>query len=379
MTILHIHDRVGRYGGGEVYLSQLREGIQRLGHRSPVLYLTETGTERDLGADAFCAPKPHGLLSGLRMRRWLGPLLEQLKPDVVHCHCLFSPAGMAWLCARVPTLLTLHSLHLLPRTTGSEPMTVLGLYERFLRRLMRPVLRRLTGWIAPSEAFAGEILGEGFEGVSVVPHFTDKRPSAQARGPERGRILFVGRLSAEKGIEALLDTLALLHARSWHAVIVGEGPMEAYAKARVERESFGERVTFVGWCAGTALDREYERASLVVVPSTVMEAFGLVGIEALAFGKPVAAFDAGGVREWLEEGRTGYVVRQGDCAALAARIDALLEDPDSARDMGEAGRRLVEARFRLESHLGHLFLRYEEAVRRRIPGRLPAESYACRH
>ncbi|MFO0730632.1 MAG: glycosyltransferase [Nitrospiraceae bacterium] len=124
-------------------------------------------------------------------------------------------------------------------------------------------------------------------------------------------MLFVGRLSAEKGIEVFLDALPLLRAQSWRAVVIGEGPLEAPAKQRVVQEGLADRVRFAGWLSGADLDREYERAAVLAVPSTVKEAFGLVGIEAMAFGKPVVAFDAGGIREWLQDGKTGYLVRQG--------------------------------------------------------------------
>jgi len=378
VTILHIHDRAGRYGGGEVYLAQLRAGLRLQGHQCPVLYLTPTGSECDPGEEMWCERKPHGLFSGFGMRRWLEPLLETIKPDVVHCHCLFSPVSLAWLCKRVPTVFTLHSLHLLPRRSGCEPMTALGQYERLLRRVMRPALRRLASWIAPSEAFAEEIRGEGYQRVTVVPHFTDKRPSSRDDRTEGETILFVGRLSAEKGIEVFLDALPLLRAQSWRAVVIGEGPLEAPAKQRVVQEGLADRVRFAGWLSGADLDREYERAAVLAVPSTVKEAFGLVGIEAMAFGKPVVAFDAGGIREWLQDGKTGYLVRQGDPSDLATRIDEVLQHPERARAMGEAGQRLVEERFRVAPHIHSLLRVYEKAARNGSMGAVP-EAYAYRN
>ncbi|MGB4066604.1 MAG: glycosyltransferase family 4 protein [Nitrospira sp.] len=379
MTILHIHDRVGCYGGGEVYLAQLREGLRQRGHRSPVLYLTQEGSKHSGDNEAYYVSKPHGLFSGLRTLRWFPSLLDRLNPDVVHCHCLFSPIVMAWLFGQVPTLFTLHSLHMLPRKYGKELMTIVGLYERALRRLMRPTLRKLSGWIAPSQAFAEEIRNEGYERVSIIPHFTEKRPSSSPAISKPGTILFVGRLSAEKGVEALLNILVLLQGRTWNAVIAGEGPMDSYARNRIAREGLSSRVEFTGWLDGSALDRAYERAAVVVIPSVVKEAFCLVGIEAMAFGKPVVAFDAGGIREWLDNGRTGYLVAQGDCPSFAERIVMLLDNPDRACAMGKSAQQLVETRFRLEPHLQLMLGLYEKTTCHLLGGGISGSSYAYRN
>lgn len=379
MTILHIHDRVGRYGGGEVYLAQLREGLRQRGHHTPVLYLTQEGTETNLGSDEHCARKPHGLLSGMRMKQWLGPLLDRIKPDAVHCHTLFSPFGMAWLCRRVPMVFTLHSLHMLPRKAWREPMTVIGLYDRLLRQLMRPALKGLALWIAPSEAFAREIRNEGYRNVAVIPHFTGKRPT-QAIGRVGSRtILFVGRLSAEKGIEEFIESLTYLLDQPWHAVIVGDGPLQNRVRNLIQKQGIASRVRLTGWLSGTDLDQQYRDAQVVVVPSVVMEAFSLVGIEAMAFGKPVVAFDAGGVREWLRDGRTGYLVEQGNCRGLAERIRALIENPSRAKMMGEEGKQVVEECFRIDSHLERVTQVYEEVIHRCRNGALSMGAYAYRN
>ncbi|MFO0768801.1 MAG: glycosyltransferase [Nitrospiraceae bacterium] len=106
------------------------------------------------------ASEPHGLFGGFGMRRWLEPLLETIKPDVVHYHCLFSPVSLAWLCKRVPTVFTLHSLHLLLGEADAEAHDGSGAVRRLLQRVMRPALRQLASWIA-GEARGGNS-GEGY-------------------------------------------------------------------------------------------------------------------------------------------------------------------------------------------------------------------------
>ena len=125
---------------------------------------------------------------------------------------------------------------------------------------------------------------------------------------------------------------------------------------------------FAGWLDKTGLDQLYRSATVVVGPSMVLEAFGLVGIEAMAYLKPIVAFDAGGVREWLSNGETGFLVEEGNIDGMAKRIDTLLESPRLARKMGMEGRRRVDAEFRRKIHLERLTAVYEEAIHDRVGG-----------
>ena len=110
---------------------------------------------------------------------------------------------------------------------------------------------------------------------------------------------------------------------------------------------------------------------MVVVPSLWPEPFGLVGIEALAAGRPVVASATGGIEDWLDDGVSGVCVKPGDARELARALDALLADPDRRRAMGEAGKLAVQSRFSPESHVLALLDAYARA---RATWRLPATS-----
>ncbi|MDO8681289.1 MAG: glycosyltransferase family 4 protein, partial [Acidobacteriota bacterium] len=95
--------------------------------------------------------------------------------------------------------------------------------------------------------------------------------------------------------------------------------------------------------------------------SLIAEGFGLTGIEALAHGKPVAGFPAGGASEWLRHGETGIAAAEGDAPALAQALRTLLCDPALASRLGENGRRLVHARFAAEPCIADLCAVYARA------------------
>src|SRR6185295_5739782 len=94
--------------------------------------------------------------------------------------------------------------------------------------------------------------------------------------------------------------------------------------------------------------------SVAVVSSVWPEPFGAVGLEAMRFGLPVVAFDAGGISEWLVNGHNGFLVPWMDRAAFAARVEELLGDKALARQMGERGRQLVAEQYEFSKYINGL-------------------------
>jgi glycosyltransferase involved in cell wall biosynthesis len=102
----------------------------------------------------------------------------------------------------------------------------------------------------------------------------------------------------------------------------------------------------------------YQRADVVVHPSTYPEPLGLAALEAMCAGRPVVTTRLGGLAEAVQDGRTGYVVTPGDITVLVRRVAALLRDPALARRMGDAGRRRVLAGFTLDAYLTEMLAEY---------------------
>ncbi|MBW8295258.1 glycosyltransferase family 4 protein [Sphingopyxis sp.] len=178
-----------------------------------------------------------------------------------------------------------------------------------------------------------------------------------AAGP--ARLLFVGRLSPEKGLFGLLDALAALAASGleFELTIVGDGPLHASIRARVSKLNLGERIRFSGGLPEAATLAEIARSDILVLPS-LMEGLPVVLIEALALGRPVVASRVAGVPELIDEGQSGYMFAPSDWCDLAAVLQRLLAARGDWAAMGEAGRQRVVAEF-LSDHaaarLAHLF------------------------
>ncbi len=226
------------------------------------------------------------------------------------------------------------------------------------------ITRQVDKVIAPSEYIKKEALLNGVpeDKVEVIPHFTMKNIEGRRREPLEGAVLFIGRADALKGIGEFIKALSLLESE-WSAVIVASGEREKIAEYREMAGVLGiaERVEFVGGVDYASLDEYYQKASVVAFPSMSTESFGLVGIEAMSFGRPVVAFDSGGPAEWLKDGETGFLLRRGDVRALASSISRLLTDMALARTMGERAFQEVRA-FRSGPHIKRLITLYEAAV-----------------
>ena len=165
-------------------------------------------------------------------------------------------------------------------------------------------------------------------------------PPAQGSG---NTVLFVGRLSPEKGLFTLLHAFARIKAVNSAArlCVVGDGPLKAGLKELSESLQLQDRVQFQGWIPYEQLPELYESADVVVVPS-LHESYGRVIVEAMSFGRPVVATDTQGARELVQDGRTGRIVPVRDVAALAEAISELLGHPQLATEMGQAARAYVQ-------------------------------------
>ncbi len=199
---------------------------------------------------------------------------------------------------------------------------------------------------------------------------------------DRDNILFVGRISPEKGVHVLIDAFQRI-ARDWpRAVlkIVGpeavtpmqfleppvvaslaevyrEGSYLSFLRRRIQPE-FHDRILFTGGLGQTELTPHYQSARFLVNPS-FSEAFGMSLVEAMMHGKPVIATEVGGMREIVVRGGTGILVGAGDAGVLARSIAELLANPELRNQMGAKGRERAVQYFSWDSIASRLSSIYE--------------------
>jgi glycosyltransferase involved in cell wall biosynthesis len=206
-------------------------------------------------------------------------------------------------------------------------------------------------------------------------------------------VLFVGRLSPEKGVHVLIEAFGrVAETHDARLSIVGpndlapkhfvdpfrqdplfadiEGyygqPARYLAELKAAAVRRGDRVRFVGPLPNSEITDRQASAALFCFVSLWHEPFGIPLIEAMAAGLPVIATRAGAFPEIVEDGITGLLVERGDVAGLAAALDRLLGDPELRRRMGGAGRQRVRERFLWDHAVARLEQLYSAAVARPI-------------
>jgi glycosyltransferase involved in cell wall biosynthesis len=271
--------------------------------------------------------------SAVRARR-------SFEPDVVHAHWWF-PGGLVgtWVSglSGIPLVTTLHGTDVrLARATAMA------------RPLFRHVLQQSSAVTAVSRWLARETetLVSGVRAsVAPMPVATELFSPGGERDPNR--LLFVGRLTAQKGIESLVEALARMRHQA-SLDVVGDGPLASTLSERARALGVADRIHWLGQLPQPRLADLYRRAAALVVPSTE-EGLGLVAVEAQLCETPVVGYESGGLTDTVQNDRTGLLVPPGDLGALAAALDSLLDRPDRGAELGRAGRMVALAGFAPES------------------------------
>jgi glycosyltransferase involved in cell wall biosynthesis len=136
--------------------------------------------------------------------------------------------------------------------------------------------------------------------------------------------------------------------------IIGDGSARSALEEHARRLGLADRVHFHGWISRDHLAWHYRETRLTVVPSRWPEPFGMVGLEAMVFARPVVAFAVGGIPDWLAHERTGFAVPEQDVAAFARALERLLQNHALAETMGLAGRERAQTEFAFDKGLDRL-------------------------
>jgi glycosyltransferase involved in cell wall biosynthesis len=290
-----------------------------------------------------------GLVGNLRRRPWLAPLLAvsmilavrraTRRCDLVHAHWL--AAGAICVLARRRFVLTLHGSGTAGRFADLE-------LARRHPRLFGFVVRRAEVVIGVSEALAEAARRCGAREVRTIPNGVDL-PASTGAEAEPAEVLYVGRLSPEKGIAELVAATEGLN-----LVVAGDGLLRRLVPDAL------------GFVPHEELGALYDRAAVVVCPS-YREGLPLCVLEAMAHGKPVVASAVGGIPELVEDGVTGFLVEPGDVAGLRAAIERLLADPLLRRRLGRAGRERVAERCSWERVTAATVAAYEGRAQTTMP------------
>ncbi len=232
---------------------------------------------------------------------------------------------------RVPVVLYLH-------TTGYRDLASHG---PLLRQLLQRVYRGAAEVVTLGSSLVADVAQfVPADQITIIPNSTLRGPVAPRPDDGRFRALFLSNLMPEKGVEACIRVAARLLAErpegDWHFDIAGAGSAERIDElaAMIRDAGLDDRVTLHGAVRGEGKWRLLSEADVLVFPSTYrLEAQPLTIVEAMSVGLPVVAYDNGGIRDMVADGRSGVLVPAGDEQALAAAVLRMLGDgPGTMRD-----------------------------------------------
>jgi glycogen synthase len=369
------------YGGAGVVVDQLSRALARrmavevrcFGARGP-----EAGGERlvvrgyepwerlraDRDGPRF-APALETLSVALAMAR------DAVDADVVHAHTWYADMAGLWIRTlyRIPLIVTLHSLEPL-RPWKADQLGSGYLLSTWIEKTAVEAADRV---VAVSAGMRDDILRHFAVDPArvVVIHNgidperfrrTAARDALAALGVREPYVLFVGRITDQKGIFHLLEAAPRLPA-GVQLVLCASAPDTPEIEARLRRAV--PQHPNVHWIDRMVPVEQvvqlYSHAAVFVCPS-VYEPFGLINLEAMACETAVVASAVGGILEVVEDGKTGLLVPPARPDELAAAIRRLLDDPALARAMGQAGRRRVEEKFSWASVAERTEQVYREAI-----------------
>ena len=365
------------YGGAGIHVQYLAAALAEL----TMVQVRRFGPGNVSGAIAARGfVPPASLLAGAepRLARVLGPLATCLmmnappiETDVVHCHTWYTMfAGfLARMLYAKPLVATVHSLE--PLRPWKEEQ--LGRGYMLSAWLERTGLCAADLVIAVSSEMRADILRTypvDPKRVRVIHNGIDINKFHRVPGQEalkRRRIaepyiLFVGRVSRQKGLDILLEAAAKLPPGLQVVVCAGAADTPELAE---ELRDKARGLSNVCWLEEMVpledLVQLYSHAAVFVCPS-VYEPFGLINLEAMACARPVVASAVGGIQEVVVDGETGLLAPPGDVEALVQAVGSLLADPDRAERMGIAGRKRVEEKFTWEAVAGETVKAYQDIM-----------------
>jgi glycosyltransferase involved in cell wall biosynthesis len=310
----------------------------------------------------------------LRQLRRFREFLKQNQISMVHTHDFYSNIfGMAAAqISGVPARLASR------RETGGMRTPAQKKAERWSFRLAH-------GIVANAEAVRAQLVTEGvpsdkitvlYNGLDLdrlAPRSTSLSEALSLVGvppalspPLRKLVTLVANLRHDvKDYPMFLRAAGRIHAAIPEAafLMAGEGMLIEPMRALAAELGIAESAFFLGRCENVP---DLLRISDVCVLSSSAEGFSNAILEYMAAGKPVVATDVGGAREAIVEGETGYLVPSGDDSAMANQISSLLRNPEQAKAMGEAGRRVVAEKFSTTAQLQKVEELYARLLSQRI-------------
>lgn len=359
-TILYIGKYNGIIGGIERYMQQSAALLMRNGFAVHYRYIEEGGKDPETFAAAFAGIKLFSSADELLQRadlvilhniidvKYLKNLPENKTFFFAHDHNIYcqrhhyyTPIG------RINCRRAYHKFLCKLCSLGRNPAPPLAEYRKFPALVL-------------SDFMAENLHKNGFEKVVKLPAFINVVEQEHTFMPDGVlRLLFLGQLIRGKGADLMLKALAELDI-PFTCTIAGDGKDREMLEKMVREFSLQDMVRFTGFVSEP--EKLWQDCDVFCFPIRWQEPFGLVGLEAIAHGIPVIAFDLGGVREWLADGENGFALPEKQVVTVAGVLGGWANAPEMLKEMSQNGIKLAKERFSEENFVNRFNALLEESL-----------------
>jgi len=279
---------------------------------------------------------------------WTVRWLPRFKPHVTLAFFGVPSGAVAWLLKRIygiPYIVSLRG----GDVPGFRPYDFRH-YHRLIASFLRIIWKHAAAVVANSNGL--RLLANAFDSrfdIPVIPNGVDLGWYTTAeRDWSSPRLLSVGRIVHQKGLDLAMRALGGLKELSWEWRIAGDGPQMEVLQSLAKELGIDQRVTFLGWQSREQLMTSYQEANVFLFPSR-HEGMPNAMLEAMASGLPVVASCIAGSEELVVDGKTGYLVASEDVEALREALKTILTSPTLRQQMGSASRQHAEENYNWES------------------------------
>jgi glycosyltransferase involved in cell wall biosynthesis len=383
VKILIVHNHYQQPGGEQMAVEAQVSLLRERGHRV-ILYMRNNAEIERYRLWQKAAFFPEAVFSR-RTYHEIRTLIARERPDVAHVHNVFpliSPSVYRALKdSGIPVVQTVHNfrflcpnalfythgricerckygntLHAVRWKCYRQSYILSGLYAFTIGLHRRAgTFNLIDRFIALTEFTAQKLVESRLttqDKISVLGNFLpDPLPAPGSFDKREPYVVYLGRLSTEKGVEILLDAVTGLP--DLRVKIAGDGPQTGVLQT-IARQQGLQQVEFLGRVVGDEKWELLRNATAVVVPSVWYEAFPFAPLESMGVGTPVLASDLGSLLYVVEDGKSGLLFRAGDSQDLREKLAWLVQHPSEALQMGRYGRQVVEKRFSASAHYEEL-------------------------
>jgi glycogen(starch) synthase len=350
-------------GGLEVLSSRLLPSLRRHGHEflvvAPKNYTDLPDEECYLGIPirrlAFQTAVPSGIDHIVEVRQQVVAVKRSFAPDLIHINGVGEASDFFHLTTtqahKAPVLVTLHNPWLsqadaIVAQTLRQAAWVVGVSASILERACQ---------LAPEIGRRSSVIYNAVPAPVLAPQ---PLPFCAPR------LLCLGRLAPEKGMDVVISAFRMLVERfpQVRLTIAGDGPLRSDLERQAVHDGIHHAVDFIGWVVPEKVSELINKHTLVLMPSRE-EPFGLVALQSALMSRPIVATRVGGLPEVVAHGETGFLVESEDAVSLADAAALLLSRPDLAEKFGQAARRRAQAVFGWEQQVSSYDALYRKLAR----------------